>query len=314
MRSAVVRTRRRTLISVVVTVAALGWAPGQALAADSPVDPLLGSVAQTTSGAADLVDPVQGIVDQAADTVSGTADTLSDPLPDPVDEVVDTTTDTVEGVSGATSGIVDPVSDATSGTVDAVAGSTTDVVDGVTDALGDRLRLERFDVAGRSVCGRGAGCVLSRIFRQGWDRLGVVDQGDGVRRLRRSGPARGTRRRWSGLRRRLDTLRHGDTDDVRDDEPGRPGFTGGKGRRDHPQAAGLHRLGSAHLDRRGTRALDRGGGRRVPRRTSIPIQRLGLKLLTQPPRTPRSCPRSAGRPRPSARSRASTSPSWPTAT
>jgi hypothetical protein len=136
MRSAVFRTRRRTLVSVVVTVAALGWAPGQALAGDSPVDPLLGSVAQTTSGAADLVDPVQGIVDQAADTVSGTADTLSDPLPDPVDEVVDTTTDTVEGVSGATSGIVDPVSDATSGTVDAVAGSTTDVVDGVTNALG----------------------------------------------------------------------------------------------------------------------------------------------------------------------------------
>ena len=136
MRSAVVRTRRRTLISVVVTVAALGWAPGQALAADSPVDPLLGSVAQTTSGMADLVDPIQGAVDQAADTVSGTADTLSDPLPDPVDEVVDTTTDTVEGVSGATSGAVDPVSDATSGTVDAVAGSTTDVVDGVTDALG----------------------------------------------------------------------------------------------------------------------------------------------------------------------------------
>lgn len=143
MRSAVVRTRRRTLISVVVTVAALGWAPGQALAGDSPVDPLLGSVAQTTSGAADLVDPVQGnvdqvqgTVDQAADAVSNTADTLSDPLPDPVDEVVDTTTDTVEGVSDATSGVVDPVSDATSGTVDAVAGSTTDVVGGVTDALG----------------------------------------------------------------------------------------------------------------------------------------------------------------------------------
>jgi hypothetical protein len=142
MRSAVVRTRRRPLISVVVTVAALGWAPGQALAGDSPVDPLLGSVAQTTSGAADLVDPVQGTVDQvqgtvdqAADTVSNTADTLSDPLPDPVDEVVDTTTDTVEDVSGAT-GVVDPVSDATSGTVDAVAGSTTDVVSGVTNALG----------------------------------------------------------------------------------------------------------------------------------------------------------------------------------
>ena len=143
MGSAVVRTRRRTLISVVVTVAALGWAPGQALAGDPPVDPLLESVAQTTSGAADLVDPVQGTVDQvqgtvdqAADTVSNTADTLSDPLPDPVDEVVDTTTDTVEEVSGATSGVVDPVSDATSGTVDAVAGSTTDVVGGVTDALG----------------------------------------------------------------------------------------------------------------------------------------------------------------------------------
>jgi hypothetical protein len=136
MRSAVVPTRRRTLISVVVTVAALGLAQGQALAGDSPVDPLLGSVAQTTSGAADLVDPVQGTVDQAADTVSGTADNLSDTLPDPVDEVVDTTTDTVEGASGATSGIVDPVSDATSGTVDAVAGSTTDVVGGVTDALG----------------------------------------------------------------------------------------------------------------------------------------------------------------------------------
>jgi hypothetical protein len=136
MTSAVVRTRRRTLISVLVTVAALGWAPGQALAGDSPVDPLLGSVAQTTSGAADLVDPIQGTVDQAADTVSGTVETLSDPLPDPVDEVVDTTTDTVEGVSDATSGIVDPVTDATSGTVDAVAGSTTDVVGGVTDALG----------------------------------------------------------------------------------------------------------------------------------------------------------------------------------
>lgn len=136
MRSAAVRALRRTLISVVVTVAALGWAPGQALAGDPPVDPLLGSVAQTTSGAADLVDPVQGTVDQvqgtvdqAADTVSNTADTLSDPLPDPVDEVVDTTTDTVEDV-------VDPVSDATSGTVDAVAGSTTDVVGGVTNALG----------------------------------------------------------------------------------------------------------------------------------------------------------------------------------
>ena len=61
MRSAVVRARRWTLISVVVTVAALGWAPGQALAASSPDDPLLGSVAQTTSGTADLVDPVQGI-------------------------------------------------------------------------------------------------------------------------------------------------------------------------------------------------------------------------------------------------------------
>lgn len=141
--SAVARTRRRTLISVVVTVAALGWAPGQALAGDPPVDPLLGSVAQTTSGAADLVDPVQGTVDQvqgtvdqAADTVSNSADTLSDPLPDPVDEVVDTTTDTVEDVSGATSGVVDPVSDATSGTVDAVAGSTTDVVGGATNTLG----------------------------------------------------------------------------------------------------------------------------------------------------------------------------------
>jgi hypothetical protein len=136
MRGAVARTRRRTLISVVVTIAALGLAPGQALAGDPPVDPLLGSVTQTTSGAADLVDPVQGVVDQAADTVSDAADTVSDPLPDPVDEVVDTTTDTVDEVSGATSGVVDPVSDATSGTVDAVAGGTTDVVGGVTDALG----------------------------------------------------------------------------------------------------------------------------------------------------------------------------------
>lgn len=136
MRSAVARTRRRTLISVAVTVAALGWAPAQALAADGPVDPLLGSVAETTSGAADLVDPVQGTVDQAADTVSSTVDTLSDPLPDPVDEVVDTTTDTVEGVAGTASGTVDPVSDAASGTVDAVAGSTTDVVGGVEDAVG----------------------------------------------------------------------------------------------------------------------------------------------------------------------------------
>ncbi|HEX6580365.1 MAG TPA: hypothetical protein VF195_05800 [Actinomycetota bacterium] len=119
-----------------MTVAALGWAPAQALAADGPIDPLLGSVAETTSGAADLVDPVQGTVDQAAETVSSTADTLSDPLPDPVDEVVDTTSDTVDGVSGTTSGTVDPVSDATSGTVDAVAGSTTDVVGGVTGAIG----------------------------------------------------------------------------------------------------------------------------------------------------------------------------------
>jgi hypothetical protein len=136
MKSAMVRTRRRTLISVAVTVAALGWAPAQALAADGPVDPLLGSAAETTSGAADLVDPVQETVDQAADTVSSTVDTLSDPLPDPVDEVVDTATDPVEGVAGTASGIVDPVSDAASGTVDAVAGSTTGVVGGVTDAIG----------------------------------------------------------------------------------------------------------------------------------------------------------------------------------
>jgi hypothetical protein len=135
MRSAVASTRR-TLILVGVTVAALGWAPAQALAADGPIDPLLGSVTETTSGAADLVDPVQGTVDQADDAVSSTVDTLSDPLPDPVDEVVDTATDTVEDVPGTASGIVGPVSDATSGTVDAVAGSTTDVVGGVTDALG----------------------------------------------------------------------------------------------------------------------------------------------------------------------------------
>ena len=115
---------------------ALGWGPTQAVAADGPLDPLLGAVAETTSGAADLGDPVQGTVDQAVDTVSGTTDTLSDPLPDPVDEVLDTTTDTVEGVSGSASGIVDPVSDATSGTVDSVAGSTTDVASGVTDAVG----------------------------------------------------------------------------------------------------------------------------------------------------------------------------------
>ena len=314
MRSAVVRTRRRTLISVVVTVAALGWAPGQALAADSPVDPLLGSVAQTTSGMADLVDPIQGAVDQAADTVSGTADTLVRPLARPCGR--GRGHDDRHGRRRLRSHLRGRGPRLRRHIRDRGCGRR---LDHRRRGRGhgrprDRLRLERFDVAGRSVSGRGAGCLLSRIFRQGWDRLGVVDQGDGVRPLRRSGPPRGTRRRWSGLRRRLDTLRHGDTDDVRDDEPGRPGFTGGKGRRDHPQAVGLHRLGSAHLDRRGTRALDRGGGRRVPRRTSIPIQPLGLKLLTQPPRTPRSCPRSAGRPRPSARSRASTSPSWPTAT
>jgi len=132
MRSVSVRTPRRALVSVAVTVAALGWGPAQAVAAGGPLDPLLGGVAETTSGAADLVDPLQGTVD----TVSSTTDTLSDPLPDPVDEVVDTTTDTVEGVSGSASGIVNPVSDATSGTVDAVAGSTTDVASGVTDAVG----------------------------------------------------------------------------------------------------------------------------------------------------------------------------------
>ena len=222
MGSAVVRTRRRTLISVVVTVAALGWAPGQALAADSPVDPLLGSVAQTTSGAADPVDPVQGIVDQAADTVSGTADTLSDPLPDPVDEVVDTTTDTVEGRLRCH--LRDRGPRLRRHIRDRGCGRRLDHRRRGRShgrPRDDRLRLERRDLAGRSVSGRGAGCVLSRIFRQGWDRLGVVDQGDGVRPLRRSGPTRGTRRRWSGLRRRLDTLRHGDTDDMRDDEPGR---------------------------------------------------------------------------------------------
>jgi hypothetical protein len=147
MRSASVRTRRRTLISVAVTVAALGWAPAQALAADGPVEGSLGSAAETTSASTDLVDPVQGTVNQAADTVSSAADTLSDPLPDPVDQVVDTTTDTVAGVSGTASGVVDPVtdatsatvdavSDATSGTTDAVAGSATDAVGEVTDALG----------------------------------------------------------------------------------------------------------------------------------------------------------------------------------
>ena len=136
MRSVPARTPRRTLVSIAVTVAALGWGPTQAVAADGPLDPLLGAVAETTSGAADLGDPVQGTVDQAVDTVSGTTDNLSDPLPDPVDEVLDTTTDTVEGVSGSASGIVDPVSDATSGTVDSVAGSTTDVASGVTDAVG----------------------------------------------------------------------------------------------------------------------------------------------------------------------------------
>lgn len=136
MRSVPARTPRRTLVSIAVTVAALGWGPTQAVAADGPLDPLLGAVAETTSGAADLGDPVQGTVDQTVDTVSGTTDTLSDPLPDPVDEVLDTTTDTVEGVSGSASGIVDPVSDATSGTVDSVAGSTTDVASGVTDAVG----------------------------------------------------------------------------------------------------------------------------------------------------------------------------------
>lgn len=147
MRSGSVRTRRRTLIAFGVSVAALGWAPAQALAADGPVDVVLGSAAATTSATTDLVEPVQGTVNQAADTVSSTAETLSDPLPGPVDEVVDTTTDTVAGVSGTTSGVVDPITDATSGTVeavtdatsgttDAVAGSATDVGGGVAGSLG----------------------------------------------------------------------------------------------------------------------------------------------------------------------------------
>ena len=136
MKSRAIRTPRFTLISVGLILASIGWSPAQALAADGPVDPLLGAVTQTASGAADLVDPVQGTVDQAAETVSSTLDTLPDPLPDPVDEVVDTATDTVEGAAGTASGIVDPVSDAASGTVDAVAGSTTDVVGGVADAIG----------------------------------------------------------------------------------------------------------------------------------------------------------------------------------
>lgn len=146
MRSGSVRTRRRTLIAFGVSIAALGWAPAQALAADGPVDAALGSAA-ATSATTDLVEPVQGTVNQVADTVSSTAETLSDPLPGPVDQVVDTTTDTVAGVSGTTSGVVDPITDATSGTVDAVtdatsgttdavAGSATDVVGGVADSLG----------------------------------------------------------------------------------------------------------------------------------------------------------------------------------
>lgn len=170
MGSAVVRTRRRTLISAVVTVAALGWAPGQALAASSPDDPL---------------DPVQGIVGQAADTVSGTADTLTDPLPDPVDEVVDTTTDTVEGVSDTTSGIVDPVSDATSGTVDAVAGSTTDVADGVTDALGTASGSNGSTLpAGASVGGEPGATSAGSSVR---DRTGSADS----TRAMESGPSGG---------------------------------------------------------------------------------------------------------------------------
>jgi hypothetical protein len=170
MRSAVVRTRRRTLISAVVTVAALGWAPGQALAASSPDDPL---------------DPVQGIVGHAADTVSGTADTLTDPLPDPVDEVVDTTTDTIEGVSDTTSGIVDPVSDATSGTVDAVAGSTTDVVDGVTDALGTASGSNGSELpAGASVGGEPGASSAGSSVR---DRTGSADS----TRAMESGPSGG---------------------------------------------------------------------------------------------------------------------------
>ena len=60
MRSVPARTPRRTLVSIAVTVAALGWGPTQAVAADGPLDPLLGAVAETTSGAADLGDPVQG--------------------------------------------------------------------------------------------------------------------------------------------------------------------------------------------------------------------------------------------------------------
>lgn len=139
MRSASVRMGRRS-IACGVTVAALAWAPAQALAADGPVDGLLGSAADTTS---DIVDPVQGTVDQAAATVSNAAADLSDP----VDQVVDTTTDAVAGVSGAPSDVVDPVSDAvsgtvdavsdaTSGTTDAVAGSAGDAVGGVTDTLG----------------------------------------------------------------------------------------------------------------------------------------------------------------------------------
>ena len=140
MKSRTIRTRRFMSISVLVFLGSIAWSPVRAVAGDSPVDPLLEAVAETTSGAADLVDPVTGPVDQSVDAVSNTADTLSDPLPDPVDEVVDevvdTTNDTVDGVSDTASGIVDPVSDATSGTVDAVAGGTTDVVGGVTDALG----------------------------------------------------------------------------------------------------------------------------------------------------------------------------------
>ena len=314
----VVRTRRMTLISLVVTSQ-----PGM-VARASPRSGLTrrsalrsGDAGRSGDGRS-RVDPVQGTVDQAADTVSDTADTVSDPLPD--------TAGRGRGhgdrhgrrrrrhhVRGRGYGFGHDVGNRGCRRRRHPGTSCA----GVTDGPREATQVERPTSTPGS----------SGQERQ-WARPGHpqpdLPAGMGPARRRRTGrwssspPAERPCSRHAKARVRpptsARTLRHGDTNDVRDDEPGRPGFIGGKGRRDPPQAAGLHRLGSAHLGRRSSRALDRGGGRRVPRRTSTPIQRLGLKLLTLPPRTPRSCPRTAGRPRPSARSRASTSPSWPTAT
>jgi hypothetical protein len=134
MKSRAIRTRRFTLISVGVIVASVGWSPAQALAADGPVDPLLGSVTQAASGTADLVDPVEGTVDQAVQTVSSTVQTVPDPLPGTVGQIADTTSNTIDTVADTTSGTVDTVSDTTSGTVDTVSGATSGSVDAVVDS------------------------------------------------------------------------------------------------------------------------------------------------------------------------------------